>query len=315
VGRSLVGSAVARLQRFFASWRFPALVLSVLLSFKLLALLMLVVPRAPAGLGAFAEEFKVWCFGYDPAKGTVERAYVGLTLAEPLVLGAIIAAVWWRPLREVLRERPRAVLPYVAAAMAIVAAGSLALVGTRKEARAGEPAFPARALHTSLPPPRVELTDQEGAHVSLAELRGRVVVLTGVYASCGYACPMILGQAKRAVAALSPEEQRDVTVVAVTLDPEHDGQESLATMARAQGVKAPLFRLVWGEPGDVERTLDDLSIARTRDAATGVIDHANVFVLVDRGGRVAYRLALGGVQEPWLVEALRALVREPRAGA
>ena len=307
---------VAWLQQFFASWRFPALVLSVLLSFKALALMVLLVPVAPAGLGAFAEEFKVWCFGYDPAKGTLESAYVGLTLAEPLVLGAIIGAVWWRPLRQILRERPRAVLPYLVAAVAIVAAGSLALAGSRREARADELPFPARALRTSLPPPSVELTDQEGAHVSLAELRGQVVVLTGVYASCGYACPMILGQAKRAVGALAPRERSDVTVIAVTLDPEHDGQDALAGMAKGQGVQAPPFRLSWGAPAEVNRILDDLSIARTRDPSTGIIDHASIFVLVDRSGRIAYRLALGQTQERWLVDALRTLVREPaHAGA
>lgn len=308
-----IGPAVERLQRFFGSWRFPALVLSVLLSFKLLALLVLLVPNAPRGFGAFAGEFKVWCFGYDPAKGTLESAYVGLTLAEPLVLGAVITAVWWRPLRKILSERPRAVLPYVVAAVAIVAAGSFALVASRREARADEPTFPARALRTSLPPPLVELTDQEGAPVSLSAMRGRVVMLTGVYASCSYACPMILGQAKRAIGALTPAEQRDVSVVAVTLDPEHDGQESLARMAQAQGVGAPLFRLAWGPSAEVEKTLDDLSIARTRDPKTGIIDHANLFVLVDRGGRVAYRFTLGDVQERWLAEALRTLVRE--AGA
>jgi protein SCO1/2 len=306
-----IGHAVERVQRFFGSWRFPALVLSVLLSFKLLALLVLVVPSAPTGLGAFAEEFKVWCFGYDPAKGTLESAYVGLTLAEPLVLGGVIAAVWWRPLRGILSERPRAVLPYIASAILIVAAGSLALLASRRDARAAEPAFPARALRTSLPPPHVDLTDQQGASVSLSALRGRVVMLTGVYARCSFACPMILGQAKRATAKLSPDEARDITVIAVTLDPEHDGQEALARMALAQGVQAPAFHLAWGSPSDVERTLDDLSIARARDPQTGVIDHANVFVLVDRAGRVAYRLALGDVQERWLAEALRVLVHEP----
>jgi protein SCO1/2 len=304
------GTAIEGMQRFFASWRFPALILSVLISFKLLALLMLAIPAAPAGLGAFAEEFKVWCFGYDPAKGTLESAYVGLTLAEPLVLGLVITGVWWRPLRDILHTRPRAVLPYVAAAGVVVVAGCVALLGMRKEARAADLAFPGRALRTSLPSPSIELADQEGAHVSLAAMRGRVVLLTGVYASCGYACPMILGRARRAVAELTPEERRDVTVVAVTLDPEHDDRASLSRMALAQGVEAPLFRLAWGPPPDVERALDAINIARRRDPKTGVIDHANVFVLVDRRGAVAYRLAAGATQERWLTDALRVLLGE-----
>ncbi|MNC96767.1 hypothetical protein D3C83_142260 [compost metagenome] len=62
----------------------------------------------------------------------------------------------------------------------------------------------------------------------------------------------------------------------------------------------------------MESTLDALGVARTRDPETGVIDHANLFVLVDRDGRVAYRFTLGERQERWLVQALRLLLAERR---
>jgi hypothetical protein len=43
-----------------------------------------------------------------------------------------------------------------------------------------------------------------------------------------------------------------------------------------------------------------------------VIDHASLFVLVDRSGHVAYRFALGGeLEENWLVQALTILIHEP----
>lgn len=302
-------------QTFFASWRFPVLVLSVLLAFKALVLLVLFVPAAPTGFGAFAEEFKVWCFGFDPATGHMESAYVGLALAEPLVIGAVIVGVWWRPLREVLGVRPRAIIPYVGLAALIVAAGASSLLLMKTDARADELPFPAKSLRTALVTPPVALTDHEGEAVSLDALRGRVVMITGVYASCGYACPMILGQARRAVAALAPSERSDLRVLAITLDPDHDGRDQLAQMANAQSVATPTFHLLWGEPRAVDTALDDFAIPRKRDAATGVIDHANLFILVDRRGTIAYRLTLGALQERWLVEALRTLLREPVPGS
>ncbi len=300
---------IERLQRFFASWRFPAIVLSVLVTFKILLVTALLVPPPP-GLESFAEDFKTWCFGYDPATGKMQTAYVLVTLAEPLVLGSIIAAIWWKPLRTVVRESPWALLPYLGTAAVIVAGALLGLVGMRGEARAAELPFPAAAIRTSLESPRMTLTDQEGESVSIESERGRVVVVTGVYASCGYTCPMILGQAKRAISALSEPERRDVLVAAITLDPEHDGKAQLFAMAKAQQVGAPTFHLLWGEPQTVNAALDDLSISRKRDPDTGVIDHANLFVLIDRHGKIAYRLSLGAQQEAWLVAALHVLVAE-----
>jgi protein SCO1/2 len=145
--------------------------------------------------------------------------------------------------------------------------------------------------------------------VDLAALRGQVVILTAVYASCPHTCPQILTQAKRAIASLSDEERESLRIVAVTLDPAKDTPEALADLATRHGLDAPLYNLVTGEPAEVEAVLDSMGIARERDPQTGIIDHANLVLLLDRDGRIAYRLTLGR-QERWLVSALRVLVKE-----
>jgi cytochrome oxidase Cu insertion factor (SCO1/SenC/PrrC family) len=120
-----------------------------------------------------------------------------------------------------------------------------------------------------------------------------------------------MAQAKAAVAALTQEQRRDLTIVGITLDPENDTTERLADMAQGQEVTAPLFNFVTGEPAKVERVLDLLAVQRQRDPETGVIDHSNLFILVDRLGRVAYRLTLGKQQQRWLISALQVLLAEP----
>ena len=94
------------------------------------------------------------------------------------------------------------------------------------------------------------------------------------------------------------------------LDPENDSLEVLARLAQLQQMSAPLYNLVTGEADEVERILDDMGVARQRDPETGIINHASLFILVDRDGKVAYRLGLGERQERWLVSALRVLLRE-----
>jgi cytochrome oxidase Cu insertion factor (SCO1/SenC/PrrC family) len=78
-------------------------------------------------------------------------------------------------------------------------------------------------------------------------------------------------------------------------------------------MQSTLYHLVTGDPADVERLLDRMQIARQRDPETGVINHANLFLLVDRDGRIAYRFGLGERQQRWLTSALEILLREETA--
>lgn len=303
---------VARFMRwFFAEWRFPALVLFVLVAYELMMLGMLLVPEGEGELAAFARDFKVWCFGYDPDTGVFQPMYLLMMLTEPAALAGTILLVWWKPLKAVART-PGSLVPWAvgAAAFMTIAAVGLGVVGWSSP---DDPTvFPSERLRTAHAPPQFQLVDQAGDVVDLERFQGQVVVLTAVYATCSLTCPMILGQAKRVVEKLPPELRRDLTVVGVTLDPENDDPERLAGMAEGQGVHWPEFRLVNGAPDEVNRTLDQLGVARKTDSETGVIDHVNLFVLVDRAGKVAYRFTLGEQQEAWMEEALVLLLREGR---
>lgn len=308
--------AVARLQAALAGPAFPAFMLTALALFQALMLGLLLLPTGGEGLGAFAEQFKVWCFRYDPATGTLEPAYVVMLIADPLLLGALVVGVWWRPLRTALRERPRGLLRPALAAAALASAAAAGLVALNPPpAQTGPLPFPGARIRTALTPPDFRLTNHLGEELALSDLRGRAVLVTAVYATCGDTCPMIMGQAKGAVAALSDDERSRLTVVGITLDPARDDVATLARMAEGQEIAAPLFNLCTGEPAAVEAVLDRFGVARRRDPETGVIDHANLFFAIDPQGRIAYRLTLGEGQEQWLTAALRELVHEARPGA
>lgn len=301
---------VSAMDWLFAGHRAPAFMLALVLLYKALLIAILLIPPSSSGLGAFAEEFKIWCFGYDPSTGRMQSAYVVVMLAEPLVLGGAVILLWGRGLLGTLRRTPRALVPSVAAALTTVVIASAAFGSLRTRATAGELTFPAEELRTHFAPPKIVLESHDGKVVSLESLRGKVVLITGAYASCSAACPMIMAQTRRAMSALNPDERAQVVVLAVTLDPEHDDLARRAHIAKGLAMSTPQYNLLGGDPKEVNRVLDDLSIARQRDPETGVIDHVSVFVVVDKQGQLAYRFSLGERQEQWLTTALRMLSKE-----
>lgn len=304
--------SLARVERFFSGWGFPVLALSVLGLFTMLVGVLVIWPAAPTGLGAMAEQFRAWCLDADPATGHASSAAVIAAVSELAVLMAIIGWFWRAPLKLAWATQKRGVAVHFGAGALIVAGLTGWLAALDRPVPADPSVFPADALRTAVPAPDFTLVDQDGAPVKRSALEGHVVMVTGVYASCGLACPKILAQARRAVAALTDAEREDVVVLGITLDPERDDTKRLGDMARLQKVSAPQFRLLNGSVEDVNAALDAWGITRKRNPETGIIDHTNVFILVDRQGRVSYRFGLGELQEKWLTEGMRVLLSEPR---
>jgi protein SCO1/2 len=299
------------LSRFLMGGSFPAFVLCLMGFYELLLVAVLLIPSGTSSTAAFAEEFRIWCFGYDPATGRMEWGYVLAMLTPQMMLGGMIALLWWEPLRAVLL-RPRALVLHAAPAALLVAAAAIGFVAmSDRSATDAELPFPAEALRTSYHAPKIALVNQANEPLELAALRGNVVLLTAIYASCPSTCLGIMAESRRAMSELTPAERADLRVVAVTMDPSHDSTEVLAELARTHRLEAPAYNLLTGPPELVERALDDMGVARDRNPNTGIIDHTNLFLLIDRDGRVAYRFGLGARQQQWLTSALRILLREP----
>lgn len=296
-------------ERFLGTGSFPLFTLCFLFFYEAALVGLLFAPGGDSGLGAFADDFRIWCFGLDPATGRMQWGYVLSMTGPPVMLGTMLAFLWWEPLRAAL-ARPVTVARHAGWALLAVSAlaGVFAILGASPQR--GELPFPAEALRTAHKPPVLQLTNQSGEPVDLAALRGQVVLLTAVYASCPHTCPVILSEAKRAIGELSPAEQAGLRLVAVTMDPEKDTPDALADLASRHALSTPLYNLVTGEPSEVNRVLDAMGVARQRNPETGIIEHANLFLLLDREGNIAYRLALGERQQRWLVSALRTLLKD-----
>ena len=145
-----------------------------------------------------------------------------------------------------------------------------------------------------------------------ADLRGRVVLVTGVYAACTTACPEIFLELKKILAELPAPDRSSLSVVALSLNPEYETSALMNLIAEGRGLAYPEFRYANApKPAAMHDALTRLQFSATRNPQTGVIDHANLFLLVDRSGHIAYRFTLDPRHRAWLRAGLRALLLEP----
>ena len=294
---------LSRLGRGLAGWRFPAGLLGSVILIKLMLLCLVLFPVPET------EALRTWCFSFDPATGTYESwVHIALLFIEPVVVAVVVLSVWWAPLSQAWRQSRLQFLRPLSVSLALVTtlAGCLSMYAEAPDTT--ELPFPAEAIRTSRMAPPIELIDQLGQPFSLEEQRGKVVVLTAIYATCGHTCPIILTQAKAALADLP--ETDDLVFAAVTMDAANDTPEVLLRLSEMQDLPAPTWRLLTGDLDTVEGVLDRMDVSRERDEETGVISHANLFLVVDREGRIAYSFTLGERQQSWLTTALRMLLEE-----
>ncbi|MSU61035.1 MAG: SCO family protein [Pedosphaera sp.] len=305
------GRLVARMTGFLSGASFPAFALCTLVFYQFFITVMAFAPPAHGVWGDFLEDFRMRCFTYDPKGGWMQLSSVWVMLAEPLPLQAILFFIWRTPLQELWQTRRRALAPLAGAALALVGAIALSLLGLgRTQAKQTELPFPADRLRSELPMPSFSLINQDGQPVALSDFKGRVVLVTAVYSTCTTTCPMMLTKIRTVLDQLSPAERSDMAVVAFSLNPEADTGELRSITSKIYGMKAPQFHFVNGVPADVNAVLDKLNVARSRDEKSGQIQHSNLFFLLDREGRIAYRLSMSQTEQSWLISALRVLLTE-----
>lgn len=285
--------------------------LCVLLFYEVFVVIMTFAPINGGALGGFLEEFRIRCFQYEPKTGWMKWSSVAVMLAEPLPLAGIVFFVWRAQVRELWQTRRRAMIPITATALLLVGLLGAGLAGLgRAEPVQRELPFPADRLRSALPMPEFKLTNQDGQPVTLSDFKGRVTLVTAVYSTCTTTCPMMLKKIREVLDQLSPAERADLAVVAFSLSPEVDTRELRTMITKAYGFDAAQFHFVNGVPGEMNALLDRLNIGRMRDEKTGELIHSNLFIVLDREGRIAYRLSLSQREQSWLTSAVRALLEE-----
>jgi protein SCO1/2 len=167
-----------------------------------------------------------------------------------------------------------------------LALGLLAWPALAHEAKHAQPEA---RLPTIGAAPEFALTSQDGAEVTLASLRGKVVAVAFIYASCPDICPMLTDKMARVQDELGPDFGSKVAFVSITVDPARDTPAVLKGYAEAFDANLAGWSFLTGDPATVLEVAHRYGVA-VAPAADAQVDHTLLTTLIDRQGnmRVQY---------------------------
>jgi protein SCO1 len=158
--------------------------------------------------------------------------------------------------------------------------------------------------------PDFTLTSQDGAEVTLSSLRGKVVAVAFIYASCPDVCPMLTDKMARVQDALGSEFGSKVAFVSITTDPEHDTPEVLKEYAEAFDANLAGWSFLTGEPAAVLDVAHRYGVAVVK-GADGQVDHTLLTTLIDRYGTMRVQYLGYRFDEEEFRHDLESLLNEP----
>jgi protein SCO1 len=131
-------------------------------------------------------------------------------------------------------------------------------------------------------------TNDAGATLKLAALRGRPQVVTMFFASCQFTCPVLVKDMQRIEAALPENLRTNVGFVLVSFDSDRDTPEALAAYRKAHGLPFN-WTLLRGAPEEVLELGALLGIKYKKDLR-GQFAHSNVITVLDGGGETVRQI-------------------------
>ena len=178
-------------------------------------------------------------------------------------------------------------MPPLRRLLAVLAVAALAACS------AGGPAFQASDVTGSSFGREFSLKDPDGKVRTLADFRGKAVVVFFGYTQCPDVCPTTLATLAQAMKELGPDADR-VQVLFVTVDPERDTPDLLAKYVPSFD---PRFLGLWGDADATARTAKEFKVLyqKVPGATPGsyTMDHSAGTYIYDPQGRLRLYVSYG----------------------
>ena len=129
------------------------------------------------------------------------------------------------------------------------------------------------------------LTDMNGVPRTLADYRGKAVMLYFGFVQCPDVCPTALARAAEVLRLVGPEASKRVQLLFVTVDPERDTPELLREYMAAFD---PSFVALTGSMDQIKATADAFRVyfKKVPTGSTYTMDHTALTYLFDPQGKV-----------------------------
>jgi protein SCO1 len=143
----------------------------------------------------------------------------------------------------------------------------------------GTLALPVRAA------PPIDLRNYLGAPVTLAQYRGRAVLVTFLYTNCPDVCPLIAANLRVALNMLGARAA-GAEVIAISVDPRGDTPAAVARFLRAHEMTGRMQYLI-GSASELARTWSAWSVGSSREVGRpNLVAHSALVYGIDAAGRL-----------------------------
>jgi protein SCO1 len=133
-----------------------------------------------------------------------------------------------------------------------------------------------------------EWMNQSGEDVRLSDFRGKKVVMTMFFASCTYACPILVEDMRRMNKEIPVEKQDDYKLVLISIDHERDTPARLKEFADRQGLDKNKWTLLTGSEESILE-LAALIGFKYKKESDGQYSHSNIINILNEKGEIEFQ--------------------------
>ncbi len=164
--------------------------------------------------------------------------------------------------------------------------------------------------------PDFTLTTQVDKPLRREDLRGKVVLVSFVFTTCGGTCPVTTHRMSQVAQALVNQgllNNDRVRLLSITLDPARDTPEALREYMKAYDADPAHWTFLTGPREQVVRIHAAWGMW-AKPAGNGQFDHPSRVFLVDGHGRVREIYNLDFFKPAWVLEDVQSLLKEAAGG-
>lgn len=185
-------------------------------------------------------------------------------------------------------------------------AGSLSALHSMLDSTAGE-----SLVKVGNPVPDFALTDQARKEIHLSQLKGKVVALTFGYSRCpnpNY-CFRLSNNLAHVERRFHDKAGRDLVLITIAIDPEHDQGEVLTEYANSFGANPEAWHFLTGPVADVKSVAAMFGMNFWN--SEGLLTHTLHTVIIDRDGRLAVNLEGNQFTAKQLGDLVKSVMNRP----
>lgn len=160
-------------------------------------------------------------------------------------------------------------------------------------------AWPSQSIYNL----QAALENQSGDRHGLDVYGGHPVLISMFYGSCPAACPLLIDTLRSIERAVSEQQRRDLRVLMISIDPQRDTTQALATLAKDRHIDLSRWTFAHADAATVRKLAAVLNI-QFRQLPDGQYSHSSIISVLSPQGEILQQSPTLGRADASLVTAL-----------